>query len=187
MRTRSVTLAVLCSVVLSVTGVLLALAGPAVGAASGPNEVLSIENAQGVFQVRGRGIVNMRVQQGTVLVQDLTPTDRFSPYLGGVPRGRSASLTGSNVNLYVLGGRYKISVRGSGVNISARGDGLVVMLGEPDETGNAGTIRIGDAVRPIAPGESKASFGIAGDPSAAAPPAPAPSGSGDRESKDGRG
>jgi hypothetical protein len=171
------------------TCALFAAAGSAGAATSGPNEVLSIEKAQGSFQILGRGFLNLRVQQGTVFVEDLTPSDRFSPYLGGVPvpRGKSSGTTGNDVRVRVLGGRYRISVRGSGVSISARGDGFVVMSGEPDDTGNAGTIRIGDAVRPIALGESKAAFGVAGDPSAVPTPAPVPSGSGDRESKDGRG
>lgn len=142
-------------------------AGGVAGAArtsnsGGSSEVLSIENAQGTYQVRGRGYLNMRVTQGAVLVVDLTPTDRFSPYLGGVPRGRSSGTSGRDINLYVLGGRYRVLVRGSGINISARGDGLVQMLGEADSTGNVGTIRIGDLVSPIEVGEGRASFGGTG-------------------------
>jgi hypothetical protein len=126
---------------------------------SSPNEVLSIEAGRGTFQIRGRGYLNMRVAEGTVLIQDLTPADRFSPYLGGVPRGKSSGVTGRDVNAYILGGRYKITVRGSGISISARGDGTVQVTGEPDETGSAGTMRIGDTVRPVPAGDSKTSFG----------------------------
>ena len=124
-----------------------------------PSAVLSIENAQGTFRIVGRGYLNMRITQGTVMVVDQSPTDRFSPYLGGVPRGRSSSVSGRDINMYVLGGRYKVTVRGSGINISARGDGVVLLSGTLDASGSAGTIRIGDLVRPIAQGDARESFG----------------------------
>lgn len=165
---------------------LLALSAGGAGAASGdragasPNEVLSIENGNGVFRVTGRGTLIMRITQGTVVVVDQTPADRFSPYLGGVPRGRSSSAGGRDINLYVLGGRYKVTVRGSGINISARGDGTVLLQGVPDSTGDAGTIRVGDLVRPIAEGEAKAGFGTYAtpDPSSSASPGSSSSTSG---------
>lgn len=143
-----------------------ALAGSAAGAAgtsraagASPNEVLSIEDGQGRFEIRGRGYLNMRIEQGAVTIVDQTPGDRYSPYLGGVPRGRTSGVSGRDINLYVLGGRYKVVVRGSGINISARGDGVVLLTGELDATGTAGTIRIGDVVRPVAAGDARAAFG----------------------------
>lgn len=146
----------------SVAACAIAVAGAAAAddrLAASPSEVLSIEDAQGTIRIVGRGYLNMRVTQGTVTVVDQSPADRFSPYLGGVPRGKSSSLSGRDINMYVLGGRYKVTVRGSGINISARGDGVVLLSGTLDATGSAGTIRIGDLVRPIAEGDAKASFG----------------------------
>lgn len=137
-----------------------ATAGTAAGARpASANEVLSIENAAGTIKITGRGYLNMRVTQGSVLVVDQTPADRFSPYLGGVPRGRSSGATGRDINLYVLGGRYKVTVRGSGISISARGDGVAVVQGVPDATGDAGTIRVGEVVWPIAQGDARVGFG----------------------------
>jgi hypothetical protein len=134
-------------------------AGVGLGATASPTEVLSIENGEGTFQIRGRGFLNMRLDQGTVQIVDLTPSDQFSPRLGGVPRGKTSGATGKDINVIILGGRYRIAVRGSGIGISARGDGIVQMNGDPDATGSAGMIRIGDVVRPIPEGESKATFG----------------------------
>jgi hypothetical protein len=166
MRRTTTTLRLLLAAIAAAVAVgALAVSASGAGAASSnptsatSSEVLSIENAQGRFEVRGRGYLNMRVSQGTVVVVDQSPTDRFSPYLAGVPRGKTSGATGRDINMYVLGGRYKVTVRGTGVNISARGEGVVVMTGEADATGNVGTIRIGDLVRPIAVGDAKATFG----------------------------
>jgi hypothetical protein len=145
-------------------------------AASNPNEVLSIEGAHGTIQIRGRGFLNMRVAQGVVQIVDSSPTDQFSPRVGGVPRGRSSSARGNDINVLILGGRYKVLVRGTGISVSARGDGQVTIAGESDASGGAGTVRIGDAVRPIAIGESRAVFGGLQGAEPSTGPAAAPTG-----------
>jgi hypothetical protein len=153
-RTPRLLVAVLAAAALAAS----ASAAVAGGEAS-PNEVLSIEGVQGAIQIRGRGILNMRVAQGSVQIVDQSPSDQFSPRVGGIPRGKAYKTSGTDLSILILGGRYKIVVRGTGISVSARGDGTVVVLGEPDPNGAAGTIRIGDTVRQIPTGESKASFG----------------------------
>ena len=54
---------------------------------------------------------------------DLTPLDQWSPRVNGVPRGKTVWLRGKDVNFYVPGGKYRLTVRGEGFSISARGQG----------------------------------------------------------------
>ena len=122
----------------------LAIAVPATQAAAPPAETFSIEDARGVVTMRGSGIVIGRLERGEIQVVDLTPLDQWSPRVNGVPRGKTVWLRGKNVNFYVPGGRYKITVRGEGFSISARGQGSVTLTGNPDPTGATGTYAIGD-------------------------------------------
>jgi hypothetical protein len=92
----------------------------------------------------GKGIVIGRLDKGDVKIVDLSPLDQWSPRVNGVPRGKTVWLRGKDVNFYVPGGRYKITVRGDGFSISARGQGNVTLTGNPDPTGATGTYALGD-------------------------------------------
>jgi hypothetical protein len=130
--------------------VLLAIAVPAAGSAAAPPvETLSIENARGVVTIRGNGIVIGRLEKGEIQVVDLTPLDQWSPRVNGVPRGKTVWTRGKDVNFYIPGGRYRITVRGEGFSISARGQGYATLDGNPDVTGATGTYAVGD-LDPIA-------------------------------------
>ena len=108
----------------------------------------------------GKGIVIGRLDQGEVKIVDLSPLDQWSPRVNGVPRGRTVWLRGKDVNFYVPGGRYKITVRGEGFSISARGQGTVALTGSPDTTGATGTYAVGDAVpAPIPSATQNVAFG----------------------------
>lgn len=108
---------------------------------------LSIENGRGVIQVRGRGVLVGRVVNGVVQIVDQTPADAWAPRINGAAgsKGKGMSVRGSEINFYIPGGRFKILVRGEGISISARGDGQVQLSTQPDATGAAGLIRVGDA------------------------------------------
>ena len=121
------------------------LAVPAGWGAARPAGSLSVENGRGSVVVTGKGIVIGRLDQGEVKIVDLSPLDQWSPRVNGVPRGRTVWLRGKDVNFYVPGGRYKITVRGEGFSISARGQGTVALTGSPDTTGATGTYAVGDA------------------------------------------
>ena len=124
---------------------MLCIAVPAAGAAAAPDaETLSIEGARGVVTIRGTGILIGRLEKGEIQVVDLTPLDQWSPRVNGVPRGRSAWIRDKDVNVYVPGGKYRITVRGEGFSISARGQGYAVLNGRPDLTGATGTYAVGD-------------------------------------------
>jgi hypothetical protein len=67
---------------------------------------------------------------------------------------------GKDVNFYIPGGRYRITVRGEGFSISARGQGYAVLDGNPDVNGATGTYAVGD-LEPVAipVGAEKVVFG----------------------------
>ncbi|MBM3676674.1 MAG: hypothetical protein FJW96_02155 [Actinobacteria bacterium] len=161
------------ALVLSAAAALAALvvAAPS-GAADRPGQSLSIERCQGTMQIRGRGYVNIRVAPGALTFVDQSPSDGFSPTVGGVPRGKLFATSGREITAILLGGRYRVSMRGF-VSISARGDGLVQLMPDPGSTCD---VRVGDVPRPVSPGEPvRIGFGGVLDGSSAAS-APAPSG-----------
>jgi hypothetical protein len=125
---------------------LLALAVPAGWAATRPAGSLSIEDGRGTIVLQGKGIVIGRLERGDVRIVDLTPLDQWSPRVNGVPRGRTVWTRGKDINFYVPGGRYKITVHGEGVSISARGQGLAGLDGDADAAGSTGTFAVGDSV-----------------------------------------
>ena len=126
------------------SALVFAIAVPVGWAASSPG-TLSIESGRGTVVLTGKGIVIGRLDKGDVKIIDVSPLDQWSPRVNGVPRGKTVWLRGKNVNFYVPGGRYKITVRGEGFSISARGQGSVTLTGNPDLTGATGTYAIGDA------------------------------------------
>lgn len=138
----------------------LALAVPLARAAAPTAETLSIEDARGVVTIRGAGIVIGRLDRGEVHVVDLSPLDQWSPRVNGVPRGRTVWTRGKDVNFYIPGGRYRITVRGEGFSISARGQGVAVLDGNPDVTGATGSYAVGDLEpAPIPVGAERVTFG----------------------------
>jgi hypothetical protein len=139
--------------------VLLAFAVPAGLAAVEPVGSLSIEAGRGTVVLKGKGIVIGRLDRGEVQIVDLSPTDQWSPRVNGVPRGKTVWLRGKDVNFYVPGGRYKITVRGDGFSVSARGQGSASLNGRPDASGASGTYAVGDAAAVPIPAAVSVQFG----------------------------
>jgi hypothetical protein len=114
----------------------VALAGSAAAAARGNGE-LSLERGRGSAMLEMRGVVLGRLTAGTLRVTDLTPRDRFAPTVSG--RKVTAERIGPKTTLYrgvgirfkLLGGRYRIVLRGAGMSVSAVGRGQVVLDGDP--------------------------------------------------------
>lgn len=98
--------------------------------------VLSVERARGTVVLELRGSVLGRLGAGSLRVTDLTPRDRFAPLVAG--RRLQEEQVGPRTTLYrgqglrfrMLGGGYRIVVRGSGISLSAVGWGLVVLQAE---------------------------------------------------------
>ncbi len=113
--------------------VVLAVAVPmgVLAAPKPPAGALSIEGGRGVIVVRGSGGLLGRVAHGSVEVLDLTPLDAWRPVVNGVTRSRHVFSKGANVSFRILGGDYKITVKGEGISLSARGDGVATLLGVP--------------------------------------------------------
>jgi hypothetical protein len=147
------------------SALVLVLAVPAGWAAATPAGTLSVENGRGTVVLSGKGIVIGRLDKGDLKIVDLSPLDQWSPRVNGVPRGKTVWLRGKDVNFYVPGGRYRITVRGEGFSISARGQGSATLAGSPDPTGATGTFAVGDAAAsPIPSTAQTVSFGTpAGD------------------------
>jgi hypothetical protein len=113
--------------------VVLALAVPVgvVAAAKPPAGALSIEGGKGVIVVRGNGGLLGRVAKGSVEVVDLTPLDAWRPAVNGTTRPRRVFSKGVNLSFRILGGEYKVTVKGEGISVSARGTGVATLLGVP--------------------------------------------------------
>lgn len=119
-----------CAIVAAV-----AVAASAAGAVRDSGQ-LSLERGRGSAALELRGVVLGRLTSGTLRVTDLTPRDRFVPTVSG--RKVTAQRIGPKTTLYrgvgirfkVLGGRYRLVLRGSGMSVSAVGVGEVVLDGD---------------------------------------------------------
>jgi hypothetical protein len=96
-----------------------------------PAGALSIEAGKGFVVVKGNGGLLGRVAKGSLDVVDLTPADAWRPVVNGSRRAGRFSTRGSNLSFRILGGDYRVTIRGDGISISARGDGVVTLLGVP--------------------------------------------------------
>ena len=128
----------------------LTLAAGASGQTSG---VLSVEQGRGVVILELRGVVLGRLGSGTIRVTDLTPRDRFEEIVNG--RFVEAEYIGPRTTVYrgqglrfrMVGGRFRIVVRGSGITVSALGRGVVQLDGEPRFPGEpTGLYSINDGI-----------------------------------------
>jgi hypothetical protein len=149
---------------------LLSLAASASGATMDKRPtagLFSVESGRGKIVLTGSGVLVGRLDSGQLEIKDLTPSDRFSPRVLGVPRGKMVRLRGKDVGFYVPGGRYRIVVRGEGISLSARGTGIAVLDGEPDTVGATGSFAVDDAPATPLPDEpTRVPFGkLPDDPS----------------------
>ena len=142
-----------------------------------PAGALSIEGGKGVIVVRGNGGFLGRLGRGAVELVDLTPADQWKPTVNGVSRNRRTYLKGVNVSFRILGGDYRVSVKGENISISARGTGMATLLGAPGLTGETGIYAADlnadckgspDQCQPIPTLATRVAFGV---PESAAPTA----------------
>lgn len=141
--------------------VLAVTAATGTAARQAPGGSLLIDEGRGTVQVSGKGVLVGRVGKGSLKIVDLTPTDQWSPYVNGVPRGKVVWLRGHNISFRVSAGRYRLVATGEGISISARGTGTAVLDGDPDKVGSTGTYRVGDSTSEPLPSEATTtSFGL---------------------------
>lgn len=136
----------------------LVLIVPAVWAASRPpSGSLSIEGGRGSVVIRGSGVVVGRLEKGDLQIVDLSPNDQWDPRVNGLPQARLLT-RGKDINFFIPGGRYRVTVRGDGVAISARGTGVAVVKAK--DAAESGTIAVGDgAPAPFPLEASRLTFG----------------------------
>jgi hypothetical protein len=116
---------------------LVALAVPATTAArtTGPNDgTLSVQRARGVITIQARGGVIGSVAQGRVTITDPVEGDGSGPVVTGDEWSVEKSETtttwgGTRVRFRIIGGAFKIVVRGRGINLSVVGKGNVTLDG----------------------------------------------------------
>ncbi len=116
-----------------------ALALPAAALASragaGDGKFL-VEGASGTVIVQARGSVFGRVDNGTVVMTDLTPGDGYDPVVSGAQIRRQIGpgtfvYRGRNVITFrVANGGFRVTVKGSGISISVVGRGDAFLDGE---------------------------------------------------------
>lgn len=119
----------------------LGLALP-VGAAArqdGMNDgTLSVKEGRGIFTIQGRGGVIGSFARGSVLINDPVGGDGTGPIVTGDDWSREKSETattwgGTKVRFRIIGGAFKIVVRGRGINLSFVGKGNIILNGAGTE------------------------------------------------------
>jgi hypothetical protein len=107
------------------------------GAADPNSGVLSVERGRGAVILELRGVVLGRLANGTLRVTDQTPRDRFEALVVGRRLTeerigpRTVVYRGQGLSFRMVGGAYRIGVRGGGISLSAAGRGSVSLDGEP--------------------------------------------------------
>jgi hypothetical protein len=105
------------------------------GAADPDTGVLSIDQGRGVITLDVRGVVLGRLGAGSLRVTDHTPRDPFTEIVRGKyveePINlRTAVYRGQALRFRMVGGRYRIVIRGTGITVSANARGFVILDGE---------------------------------------------------------
>jgi hypothetical protein len=117
----------------------VATSAGAVGSDAG---VLSVERGRGIVALDLRGSVLGRLGNGAIRVTDHTPRDPFTEIVVGrklVPERvgpRTVVYRGQGLSFRMVGGGYRIGVRGGGISLSAVGRGHVTLDGEPRFAGD---------------------------------------------------
>ena len=125
--------------------VLLALALPLAAAAGlrAGEGTLSVENARGKVTVQAKGAILGRIHVGSVVVYDLTPNDAYEPYISGDDYVKLVGETGiqyggRNLRFRLIGGAYRIVVRGTGIDLSIVANGTALLEGDTSAPGGPG-------------------------------------------------
>jgi hypothetical protein len=121
---------------------LIALAVPASSAARerSPNDgTLSVRDARGTITLNVRGGVIGSFNSGRVTITDPIDGDGTGPIVTGEdfpPIERSETTTtwrGTKVRFRIIGGAFRVTIRGRGINLSAVGRGNVTLNGAGTE------------------------------------------------------
>lgn len=122
---------------LCLSALVAVLAGTA-GAVEPAVGTLSVERGRGMVVLEVRGSVLGRLANGSITVVDRSPNDPYEANVAGrriavqrrVGPGK-VFVRGQGLRFRMLGGTYRIVIRGNGIALSVVGRGLVVLDGEP--------------------------------------------------------
>src|SRR2546423_15463270 len=137
--------------------VLAALALPAAATArerGSTDGTLSVKDARGVVTIQGRGAVIGSFAKGSVTINDPIDGDGTGPIVTGDDWSKDKSDTatvwgGTRVRFRIIGGTFKIVVRGRGINLSFVGKGNVILNGAgTDDDGSYAANGAGDRAIP---------------------------------------
>jgi hypothetical protein len=129
--------------------VLIALAVPASSAARerSPNDgTLSVRDARGTIVLNARGGVIGSFARGAVTISDPVDGDGTGPIVTGEdfpPVERNETTTtwrGTKVRFRIIGGAFRVTIKGRGINLSLVGKGNVTLNGAG--TGDDGTYSV---------------------------------------------
>src|SRR3989442_4168148 len=113
----------------------LALPGAAAAGTQGVNDgTVSVSDARGKITISGRGGVIGSFARGSVTINDPVDGDGTGPIVTGDEwsKDRDATTTtwgGTKVRFRIIGGSFRIVVRGRGINLSPVGSGRVTLSG----------------------------------------------------------
>jgi len=130
----------------------LALALPAGVAAqtrSSTDGTLSVKDARGVITIQGRGAVIGSFNKGQVMINDPVDGDGTGPIVTGDDWSKERTDTatvwgGSKVRFRIIGGTFRIVVRGRGINLSFVGKGNVILNGAGTDDDGTYAVNGGD-------------------------------------------
>jgi hypothetical protein len=100
---------------------------------------LSVSDGRGEVWLQARGVLIGRIDKGSVTITDLSPLDDTEPLVWGAEkeqfRGSATVFRGEDIRFRLIGGQWRILVKGSGIDISAAARGTVTLEGEGQRTG----------------------------------------------------
>lgn len=129
-----------------------ALALPASSAArpsSASDGTLSVKDARGIITIQGRGGVIGSLGKGSVLINDPVDGDGTGPIVTGDEWSKDKTDTatiwgGTKVRFRMIGGAFKIVVRGRGINLSFVGKANVIVNGAGTDDDGSYAVNGGD-------------------------------------------
>jgi len=131
---------------------LAALLGPAAGTGrpGGLSDgTLSVKDGHGVITIQARGGVIGSFAKGSVTINDPIDGDGTGPVVSGDEWSRDRNDTtttwgGNKVRFRMIGGTFKIVVRGRGINLSLVGKGTVTLNGAGTDDDGTYSVNGGD-------------------------------------------
>jgi hypothetical protein len=127
--------------ILLTLAVLVALLAPASSGARArtPTDgTLSVQSARGTITIQGRGAVIGSFMRGSVTINDPVEGDGTGPIVTGDDwvKERSETMTtwgGTRVRFRIIGGAFRVVVKGRGINLSLVGKAMVTLKGAGTE------------------------------------------------------